>query len=95
MTGRNEDRMPDINSTEVMLAFRALCMAMDREAKARGVTLCDVAVVWHQQHGGRGGFNCIFSEGLTPDVAEGMAGVLIMDSEDADFSEAIELPGVQ
>lgn len=75
---------PDIMTPEVNLAFEALCEALDAAAKARAVTLCDVALTWHSQFKGTSGFNCCFNADLTADVAGGMAGVLLMDASDDD-----------
>jgi hypothetical protein len=82
---------PDVLTPEITLAFQALCEAIDTAAKARSVTLCDVAVTWHAHHGGKSGFYSIFSESMTMAVAEGMAGVLLMDADDADFEDVVPM----
>lgn len=84
--------LPDIHNDDITLAFDHLCKTLDAAASAAGVKLCDVAVSWHIADDQNSGFCCLISEGLTPEVAEGMAGVLLMDADEADIEETITAP---
>jgi hypothetical protein len=81
---------PEILNEDVRLAYEALGKALSASADANGVQLVGVAVTWAAQHEGSTGFNCIYNEGMTADLAHHMAGVLIADTEELEFD--IELP---
>lgn len=81
---------PEILNDEVRLAYEALGKALSASADAKGVALVGVAVTWAAQHEGSTGFNCIYNEGVTADLAYHMAGVLVADTEELEFE--IEMP---
>ena len=83
---------PDIMTPEVQIAWEALAAALLSAAEERGVILTAAAVTWAADHKGVTGFNCLFNEGMTEDLAEGMAGVLLMDADECDFE--VEVPKV-
>ena len=81
---------PDIMTPEVQIAWEALADALLSAAEQKGVTLTAAAVTWAADHKGVTGFNCLFNEGMTEDLAEGMAGVLLMDADECDFEHSVE-----
>lgn len=83
---------PDIMTPEVQIAWETLAAALLSAAEERGVILTAAAVTWAADHKGVTGFNCLFNEGMTEDLAEGMAGVLLMDVDECDFE--VEVPKV-
>ena len=83
---------PDIMTPEVQIAWEALAAALLSAAEERGVILTAAAVTWAADHKGVTGFNCLFNEGMTEDLAEGMAGVPLMDVDECDFE--VEVPKV-
>lgn len=81
---------PDIMTPEVRIAWEALAEALLSAADQRGVTLTAAAVTWAADHKGVTGFNCLFNVGMTEDLAEGMAGVLLMDADECDFEHPVQ-----
>lgn len=83
---------PVIMTPEVQLAFDSLVKAMQDAADQQGHPLLGVAVSWAVEIDDQTGFNCLFTDGVTAEIAECMAGVLIDDADELDFET--ELPKV-
>lgn len=83
---------PDPMTPEVQIAFEALGKALQTSLKEKRSSLVAIALTWAADYDGETGFSCIFNRDMTEDLAEGMAGALLMDATECDDER--ELPKV-
>lgn len=81
---------PDLMCPEVQLAFEALTKALKESATARGIQMVSVAASWLTENDDMTVGFSMFDGNMTPENAEAMAAVLLLDADHADFQVELD-----
>ena len=81
---------PDKLGEEAQIMFEALEKAIFSEAEKHGFEVFGLAMTFAVGRDNTLSTNCIYSEAITPFVAEKMADLLLMHHGDADFDVELE-----
>lgn len=81
---------PDKLGAEAQMMFEALEKALLSEAEKHGFDVFGIALTFAVGRDNTLSTNCIYSEAITPFVAEKMADLLLMHRDDADYDVHLE-----